>query len=73
MRFIATADLQIGMQLHWLGEAQERFAAARIATITTIVRPLRLSPAGPESGASRPTLRAGRRRTLRRGAGARSS
>lgn len=36
MRFIATADLQIGMQLRWLGEAQERFDAARIATITTI-------------------------------------
>lgn len=36
MRFIATADLQIGMQLRWLGEAQARFEQARIDAITKI-------------------------------------
>ena len=36
MRFIATADLQIGMRLAWLGKAQARFDEARIATLTRI-------------------------------------
>lgn len=38
MRFIATADLQVGMQLRWLGEAQSRFDQSRIDAITTIAR-----------------------------------
>jgi DNA repair exonuclease SbcCD nuclease subunit len=38
MRFIATADLQVGMQLRWLGDAQSRFDQARIDSITTIAR-----------------------------------
>lgn len=36
MRFIATADLQIGMQLRWLGDAQSRFDQSRIDAITAI-------------------------------------
>jgi DNA repair exonuclease SbcCD nuclease subunit len=38
MRFIATADLQVGMQLRWLGDAQARFDQSRIDTITTIAQ-----------------------------------
>ena len=45
MRFIATADLQIGMQLRWLGDAQPRFDQARIDTITTIGKLARTSGA----------------------------
>ncbi len=36
MRFIATADLQIGMQLRWLGAEQSRFDQSRIDAITSI-------------------------------------
>lgn len=36
MRFIATADLQIGMSLRWLGDAQSRFDQSRIDAITSI-------------------------------------
>jgi len=36
MRFIATADLQIGMPLRWLGAEQARFDQSRIDAITTI-------------------------------------
>jgi DNA repair exonuclease SbcCD nuclease subunit len=36
MRFIATADLQIGMQLRWLDDAQSRFDQSRIDAITSI-------------------------------------
>ncbi len=38
MRFVATADLQIGMGLHWLGDKQSVFDQARIETIRTIGR-----------------------------------
>jgi DNA repair exonuclease SbcCD nuclease subunit len=36
MRFIATADLQIGMPLRWLGDAQSRFDQSRIDAILSI-------------------------------------
>lgn len=36
MRFVATADVQVGMQLRWLDDAQPRFDQSRIDTITTI-------------------------------------
>ena len=36
MRFIATADLQIGMELRWLGDAQSRFDQSRIDAIASI-------------------------------------
>jgi DNA repair exonuclease SbcCD nuclease subunit len=38
MRFIATADLQIGMPLHWLGDKQSVFDQSRIDTLRTIGR-----------------------------------
>jgi DNA repair exonuclease SbcCD nuclease subunit len=38
VRFIATADLQIGMPLQWLGTAQARFDQSRLDTIATIGR-----------------------------------
>jgi len=45
MRFIATADLQVGMRLRWLGAAQSRFDQSRIDTITTIAELVRESGA----------------------------
>ncbi len=46
MRFVATADLQIGMALHWLGTKQSVFDQARIDALRTIGRIVEEAGAG---------------------------
>lgn len=45
MRFIATADLQIGMKLQWLGDNQAVFDMARLNTLATIAELVRTEDA----------------------------